>query len=70
VETERAAQVRIAALFSVQGPGEQVPALSVSAEGEQVVFRSDQASGAIHLSPRCPDLLQVRYEEECLEIDA
>jgi len=60
-ETERTDRIRIAAICTVQGPGEQEPDLNVSVQGKRITFRYGQdVTGRLGLSPDSDEVLQVR----------
>jgi hypothetical protein len=70
-ETERTDRIRIAAFFTVRGPGESVPEMSLSAEESRIAFRCGSgARGWIDLSPGSGDLLKVSCGEEGLAVEA
>ena len=70
-ETEQTNRIRIASIFSVQGPGEDAPDLSVSSEGSRIVFRYGQGvTGYVDLSPGSGGVLRASCGEEDVEIEA
>jgi len=66
--TERAERLRLAFLCSVCGPGEQVPDLCLTVEGNQVRFQvGSDVTGTVDLSPESDTLLQASCGEEQIQ---
>jgi len=67
-ETDRTDSCRIAALFSVQGPGEEAPNLDISRDGNRVSFEFEVSeatyAGEINLSPEATSLIRVDVNGE------
>ena len=69
-QTERTDQMRIACLFSAQGPGEEAPDLCLSVQDSQVVLRVGQSvAGQIDLAPDSGSALQASCGKEQIRIE-
>lgn len=70
-ETKRTDRIRIACLFSVQGPGEAMPEISLSVEHDRVSFQSGAGvQGVIELSTDSTSVLQLACRKYRLAVEA
>lgn len=69
-QTERTNRIRIACVFSVQGPGEVPPDVRVSIEGNRIAFEyGSDVAGSIDLSPDSREVFQVSCGAESIGIE-
>jgi hypothetical protein len=68
-ETDRVQGVRIACVFSAQGPDEPAPIVRLEVDGDRARFGWDDGEGRIDLSPASPQILDLDLGAERLEVE-
>jgi hypothetical protein len=67
---EQTNQCRIASIFSVQGPGEETPDISIQQDGDRVLFEYNTHRGQVSLNPNASGILMIDGGQGGFEISS